>query len=146
MKKLFVSLALASTALVAAAPASAQYYDRGDRYDRYDRYDLDRYEDRYDDRGRRDGWNRYGYRGEDLKPRLDRINSQISRGLQRGAITEGEARRLRGEMGAIWRLSQRFWQSQGYDPRERAELNRRINWLQDQVRSERRDDDRRWRY
>ena len=137
MKKLFVSVALASTALVAAAPASAQYYDRGDRYDR------DRYEDRYD---RRDGWNRYGYRGEDLKPRLDRINAQISRGLQRGMITEGEARRLRGEMGQIWRLSQRFWQSQGYDPRERAELNRRINWLQDQVRFERRDNDRRWRY
>lgn len=138
MKKLFVSLALASSVLVAAAPASAQY-DRGDRYDR------DRYEDRYD-RGQRDGWNRYGYRGEDLKPRLDRINYQISRGLQRGMITEGEARRLRGEMGQIWRLSQRFWQSHGYDPRERAELNRRINWLQDQVRFERRDDDRRWRY
>jgi hypothetical protein len=146
MKKLFVSLALASTALVAAAPANAQDYDRYDR-DRYeDRYDRGRWDDRQDDRYQRDGWNRFGYRGEDLKPRLDRIGWQISRGLERGNITPNEARRLRAEIGNIYRLSQHFWRSHGYDPRERAELNRRINWLQQQVRFERRDDDRRWRY
>ena len=143
MKTLIVSLALASSVLVAAAPASAQYYGRDrDRYE--DRYDRDRYDDRYDDR--RGGWNRYGYRGEDLRPRLDRINHQISRGIERGLITNREAYRLRAEVGRIWRLSQQFWASQGYDPRERAELDRRINYLQQQVRFERRDDDRRyWR-
>ncbi len=141
MKKLIVSLALASSVLVAAAPASAQYYGRDrDRYE--DRYDRDRYDDR-GDRGRSE-WNRYGYRGEDLQPRLGRIGQQISRGQERGLITNGEARRLRGEVHNIWQLSKRFWASRGYDPRERAELDRRINYLQQQVRFERRDDDRRY--
>lgn len=136
MKKLFVSLALASSVLVAGAPASAQYNER-------DRYDDRRYDDRYD-RGQNE-WNRFGYRGEDLRPRLNRIGQQISRGVQRGFITDREAYRLRQEVTRIWRLSERFYASRGYDPRERAELDRRINWLQDQVRFERRDDDRRWR-
>lgn len=135
MKKLLISLAIASSALVAAAPASAQYYDRGDRYQN-DRY----HDDRGDNR-----WNRFGYRGEDLQPRLDRIQHQISRGQQRGAITDREAYRLRNEVRNIWRVSQRYYSSYGYDLRERDDLDRRIAMLQRQVRFERRDDDRRWR-
>ena len=132
MKKLLVSLALVSSALVAAAPASAQYY--GGRYDRDDyRYDRDDY--------------RYGreYRGQDLQPRLNRINAQISRGMERGLITPREGQRLRWEMGNIWQQARQFYRTGGYDYREQAILDRRIDQLQQRVRFERRDDDRRWR-
>ena len=127
MKKLLVSLALASSALVAAAPASAQDY--GDRYQ----------QDRDD--------NRYGreYRGQDLQPRLNRINAQISRGLDRGVITQREARMLHGEVNGIWAQARQFYRTGGYDYREQAILDRRIDRLQERVRDERRDDDRRRR-
>lgn len=141
MKKLLVSLALASTALVASAPAAAQYY--GDR----DRYDNQRYGDRYDRDDRYDRGDRYGrgeYRGQDLKPRLDRIQWQINRGLERGNITPREAQRLRWEVNNIWAQARSFYQTGGYDYREQALLDQRIDRLQDRLRYERRDDDRRW--
>ena len=127
MKKFLVSLALATTAMVAAAPASAQYYqDRG-------------YQDRVDNRDWR------GDRGEDLQPRLNRINMQISRGLDRGNLTPREAQQLRGEMNSIWAQARGFYRTGGYDYRERTILDRRIDRLQDRLQYERRDDDRRGR-
>jgi hypothetical protein len=141
MKKFLVSLALASTALVASAPASAQYRER-------DRYDERRYDERrYDDRGDRgDRFGRGEYRGQDLRPRLDRIQMQISRGLERGNITQREAQSLRYEANSIWAQARNFYRTGGYDYREQAVLDQRIDRLQERVRYERRDDDRRsWR-
>lgn len=131
MKKFLVSLALATTAMVAAAPASAQYYqDRG-------------YPDRVDNRDWRG--DRGDYRGQDLQPRLNRISAQISRGLDRGDLSPREAQQLRGEMNSIWAQARGFYRTGGYDYRERAILDRRIDRLQDRLQYERRDDDRRWR-
>lgn len=132
MKKFLVSLAIASTALTAAAPAAAQW-------------GRDRYQDRhYDDRGYDDREFRGGY---DVRPQLHRLSQQISRGLERGQLTNGEARRLRGEVRQLWGLASRFHSTGGYDRREQFELQRRIAGVRDQLRYERRDDDRRgWRY
>lgn len=127
MKKLVMSLAIVSTALTAAAPAAAQWQQR------------DRYQDRYqDDRG---------YRGQDVRPQLHRLSQQISRGIETGRLTNGEARRLRGEVQQLWRLASRFHSTGGYNRREQFELQRRIGWVREQLRFERRDDDRRrgWR-
>lgn len=119
MKKLLVSFVLATSALVATAPASAQY------------------------EGARHG---YGQRGQDVQVRLNRIENQISRGVERGRITPREARRLHGESRRIWSQARQFQRSgHGLDYRERAILDRRIDRLQAQVRYERRDDDRNWR-
>jgi hypothetical protein len=128
MKKFLVSLAIASSALVVAAPASAQYQDRGDRYDRSDRGDRSDRE----------------YRGQDLQPRLNQISVQISRGLDRGNITPREARMLRGEMNGIWAQARQFYRTGGgYNYREQAVLDQRIDRLQQRLRYERRDNDRR---
>jgi hypothetical protein len=133
MKKLLVSIALASSALVAAAPASAQYYGRPGYDDRYDRYDRD---GRYD-RGIWQG---------NIRERLDRIAFRIDRGFERGALTRSEAQRLRWELNNVQRLAQRY-SYDGLSGWERADLERRINWLQQRVQRERFDDDRRdWRY
>jgi hypothetical protein len=130
MKKFLVSLALASAATVAAAPASAQYQqDRG-----------------YPDRVENDrGGYRGDYRGQDLQPRLSRINTQISRGLERGNLTQREAQQLRYEMNSIWAQARNFYRTGGYDYRERNILDRRIDRLQERLQYERRDDDRRGR-
>ena len=124
MKKLLMSLVIASTALTASAPAAAQWQGR-DRY--------------YDDRG---------YRVQDVRPQLHRLSQQIQRGQESGRLTNGEARRLKGEVALLWRLASRFHASGGYNQREQFELQRRIGWVRDQLRYERRDDDRRggWRY
>ena len=138
MKKLLLSLAIASTALSAAAPAAAQNYGRERQQERYD----DRYEDRRDGRG----YDQRGYGNADVRPQLHRLSQQITRGVERGNITNGEARRLRGEVQSLWQLASRFHASGGYDRRESFELNRRIARVQEQVRFERRDGDRRnWR-
>lgn len=128
MKKLLMSLAIASTALTAAAPAAAQYRDRG--------YDV-RSERGYDDRDYR--------RGRDVEPQLHRLNQQISRAVQRGTISNGEARGLRAEVQNLWQVAARFHRTGGYDGREYAQLQRRIDRVEDRLRYERRDDNRRWR-
>lgn len=129
MKKLLVSLALASSALITSAPATAQYYGRPGYDDRYDRYD----------RG-------YGFRADNIRERLERIGYRIDRNFERGALTRGEAQRLRWELNNIQRLAQRY-SYDGLSGWERNDLERRINWLQNRLQRERWDDDRRgWRY
>lgn len=128
MKKLLMSLAIASTALTAAAPAAAQYYGR------------DRYQDRFEDRSDRLA------RGSNVSAELRQLNLQINRSFERGALTRGEFRRLHGEVQNLYRLASRFHSSGGYDRREHFELQRRIGWVREQLRQERRDGDRRnWR-
>jgi hypothetical protein len=123
MKKLIVSLALASSALIAAAPASAQYYGRPDY-----------------------GRPGYGFRADDIRERLQRIEYRIDRNFQRGSLTRGEAQRLRSQADNIQRLAWRYGRD-GLSGWERGDLERRIGWLQDRLQRERFDDDRRgWRY
>ena len=123
MKKIIASLALGVSALVATAPAAAQYYptQRG--------YDAPRGGYGYNDRG-------------DLRQRLDRIAMRIDRGNQRGALTNGEARRLRNQLDDIARLEQRY-RYDGISRWEFQDLNRRVSILQQRVQNQRFDDDRR---
>lgn len=151
MKKLLVSLALASSALVAAAPVSAQYYrDRDDRYDhddRYDRGDDNRYDrgydrgygNRYDDRYGGEHFTRNNWLGQ----RLDRISYEVRRGVERGTISPREEQRLNYEHQQLWRIAQSYYASNGLDPRERDDLERRLDRLEQRVQYARNDD---WRY
>jgi hypothetical protein len=112
MKKLIVSLAIASSALIATAPAAAQ---------------------------------RYGYPDGNIYQRLERIEFRIDRGAQRGALTRGEAQRLRYEAGNIKRLAYRYGRD-GVQAWEHRDLARRVDRLQNRLQRERFDDDRRgWR-
>lgn len=137
MKKFLVSLVLASSALVAAAPAAAQAY----RERPYDGRGYERGYDRGYDRGYGERFQRNNWLGQ----RLDQISYQIQRGMDRGTITPREAQRLRGEHQQLWRVAQRYYATHGLDGRERNDLERRLDRLQQQVRYERRDDDRRGR-
>ena len=141
MKKFLVSIALASSALISAVPAAAQYRD--DR--QTERYDDRRSDDRDYDQRRGDDrrWDDRGGRGDELKPRLDRLSIQISNSERRGMLTRREGQILRTEHANIWALARQFARTGGYDRRERMILDRRIDRLQERLRFERRDDDRR---
>lgn len=125
MNKLLTALAAVAAVTVVAAPAAAQSYDHG-RYDRYDSYD--RHE--RDDRGFHGGWN--------INQRQEQLDRRIDRGLRNGSLTQREARRLRAEFRDIARLEARY-RANGLNPRERADLDRRFDWLAAQIRHERRD-------
>lgn len=119
MKKIIASLAMAASALVATAPAAAQYYSAPRQGYGYD--------------------NRVA-RGGDIYQRLDRIALRIDRGHQRGNLTNGEARRLRNQLDDIARLEQRY-RFDGISRWEWQDLNRRIATLQQRVQNQRFDND-----
>ena len=131
MKTIVIALA-ALTALGAAAPAAAQYgqYDRG--YDRYDRG----YNHRYD---------RDHRRFMSINERQARLERRIEQGIRNGQLTRYEAARLRREFRRIAYLENRY-RSNGLSGWERADLDRRFDALQAQIRYERRDDERRYGY
>lgn len=146
MKKFLVSLALASSALVAAAPVSAQYYrDRDDSYqDRYNRGDEDRYDrgynrgygNRYDDRYGGETFTRHNWFGQ----RMDRIGVEAQRAAERGLISPREQQQLGYEQQQLWRIAQSYYASNGLDPRERDELERRLDRLERRIQYARNDD------
>ena len=144
MRILFLSAALAATALT-AAPALAQYQGgRGD--DRYeDRRGRD-WDDRDDDRNHRD-WNRHGVSRQairNLLRELDEVELRIARADRNGSISEREAFGLRREAN---RIRARLHQAarNGLSGREYGELRSRVSHLQQRLRFERRDrDGRRW--
>jgi opacity protein-like surface antigen len=126
MKKLLLSVAAASALLGAAAAAPAM----ADPYDGYGRHDRGDYGDRYD----RDG----GYGGIDM--RQSRIEHRIDRGLRTGRLSPREARRLEGQARDIARLEARYrWD--GLNGFERADLNRRLDYLEARLNRELRDGD-----
>ena len=118
MKKLIASLAIAASALVATAPAAAQFHN-----------------------GPRWGQDQRQFRGNgDIHQRLDRIAFRIDRNHQRGTLTNGEARRLRNQLDNIARLEQRYaWD--GLSRWEYQDLNRRVAILQQRLQNQRFDDD-----
>lgn len=118
MKKLIASLAIAASALVATAPATAQFHN-----------------------GPHWGQDQRQFRGNgDIHQRLDRIAFRIDRNHQRGTLTNGEARRLRNQLDNIARLEQRYaWD--GLSRWEYQDLNRRVAILQQRLQNQRFDDD-----
>ena len=126
MKKVLLSV-VAATTLAAALPAVAQPY--GNAYGHPSNRG-------YDDRGySQQHWTPMGQR-------IERLNQRIEQGVARGAITRGEARRLRMELMGLVRLENRYRQG-GLNGWERQDLDRRFDQLRMQIREERRDDDRR---
>jgi hypothetical protein len=119
MKKTLASLVIAASALVATAPATAQFG------------------------APRPGWDQRDVRaGGQIGQRLDRIALRIDRGFQRGALTRGEAQRLRNQLNDIARLERRYSRN-GLDRREFQDLNRRLTVLERRVQNQRFDNDRR---
>lgn len=123
----------------------------------WERSDLDRRYDMISSRVRMEradndmGW--YGGRGwtdnrgrwvniEQRKMQLDR---RIEQGLRSGQLTPAEAARLRADFHDIARVEVRY-RMNGLSPNERADLDRRFDRLAQQIRWERRDDDRRYGY
>jgi hypothetical protein len=122
MRKFLISVALVSTALT-AAPALAQNYG-----------------------GRAAiGWNRGGPDRpavNNLLRQLDQVENRIQRSLQRRAISPREAVSLRREANDI-RARVNVRGRNGLDGREFAQLQSRVNRLEQRVAVERRDNDRR---
>lgn len=129
MRKFLVSVALVSTALT-AAPALAQDYGR-QGYDHH----------RDDNRG---DWNRGPARPavNNLLRQLDQVDQRIQRSLQRRIISPREAYSLRREANDI-RVRVNVRGRDGLSGREFAQLQVRVNRLEQRLRVERRDDDRR---
>jgi hypothetical protein len=132
MRKFLISLALVSTAVI-AVPAMAQNYGQRD----------DRRDDRRDDN--RGGWNRGGPSRQainELLRDLNRAESQIQRSVQRRIISPREAVSLRREANQI-RMRLNYALRGGLSGREFGELRVRVNRLEQRIRIERRDRDRR---
>ena len=124
MKTIVIALA-AVTALGSAVPAAAQYarsYDRS-------------YDQRYD----------RGARFMSINERQARLERRIEQGMRSGQLTRAEAYRLRREFQRIAHLENRY-RANGLNGWERADLDRRFDALQAQIRFERRDGDRRYGY
>ena len=118
MRKLLVSFAVA-TATLAAVPAAAQYRDHNPGY---------------------------GHRGpnrpavNNLLRQLDQVDSRIQRSLNRRIISQREAFSLRRESNQV-RRSLGIAARNGISGREFANLQYRVNRLEQRLRIERRDRD-----
>lgn len=125
-KTLFATLAAAAAAAAISAPATAQPYGRDT-----DRHQQGRYEhnDRRDDRG-----------AYNLNQRQERLSQRIEMGLRTGNLTRREATRLRESARQIARIEARY-RVNGLSTWERADLDRRFDVLDQQIRHERRDRD-----
>jgi hypothetical protein len=93
----------------------------------------------------------YGYgRGDDngwMAPeqREQMLDRRIDQGARSGQLTRSEVFRLRTELQRITYLEDRYSRN-GLSRWEMADLDRRFDALQAQIRFERRDDDRRYGY
>ncbi len=168
MKKILLAIA-AVGAIGAALPAMADpwdyggdgrgaYDDRGNYGDRADRNDYGRGNngDRTDygrgNNGDRSDYGRgehgrggygggYGYAS--IEQRIRDISLRIERGTRDGSLNGYESRSLRAQLDGIQRLEYRY-RRDGFNSRERADLNARLNRLSYQVRGQQRYDQRRW--
>lgn len=124
MRKFLVPIiALASVA--AAAPATAQYW------------------------GGNQGPGVNQRQGNGINQRIRAVSLQIDRLSQRGALTNSEARSLRRDLGWVTDRAQRYrWDDnrRGYDRGEQRDLWNRLARLEQRVRYEARDGDRRYGY
>lgn len=126
MRNFLISLAI-GTATLAAVPAAAQY--RGN----------DRQWEQRDERG----WYNRGPNRRAVQQLLSRINEveqRIDRSARRGVISSREAISLRREANQIRNRLHRAGRD-GLTGREFAQLNSRVNQLEQRLRYERRDRD-----
>jgi hypothetical protein len=120
MKKVLLSVAAVAT-LAAAVPAMAQPYDPGFGYGR--------------------GYDAAYTRGfGDINQREREIAFRIQRGQRDGSLNWREARMLRSQLARIEDLEQRY-RFDGLNGWESADLNRRLDRLNFQLRTQRRDGD-----
>jgi len=111
MRRLLLALATAGSALVIAAPASAQYYPA-------------QYGNRY-------GYNNWGQVRE-LQARIDRVERQIGRFDRRDVIGDRRADRLRDEANDIEHRLHRAARN-GLSPYEANNISIRIGRLEQRV-------------
>ena len=119
MRKLLVSVAIA-TATLAAVPAAAQYQNSG--------------WGRQDDRS----WNRQGF--NNLLRQIEQVDNRIDRSARRGFISQREAYGLKRSATNL-RGDLRRSARNGLTRREFADLQVRVDRLEQRVRIERRDGD-----
>ena len=112
MRKIVFALAVAGSALIAAAPASAQYYPQPQGY----------------------GYNGHGNFGQvrALQVRIDNVERQIRFLDRRDVIRDDRADRLRDEANDIERKLHRAARN-GLNPYEANEINARIARLEQRV-------------
>ena len=125
MRKFLISVALVSTALT-AAPVLAQDYGRHGYGDHRGYGDY------------RGGWDRPAV--NNLLRQLDQVEFRIQRSLQRRMISPREAFSLRREANEI-RARLGYRSRDGLSGREFAQLQFRVNRLEQRLRVERRDRD-----
>ena len=127
MRKLLVSVAIA-TATLAAVPAAAQYRDSG--WNQRDNRDND-------------GWHQRGPSRpavNNLLRRLDQVETRIHRSARRGVISQREAFRLNRNANQI-RGQLQYSSRDGLSGREFADLQVRVNRLEQRLGFERQDRD-----
>ena len=134
MKKILIpalALAAASVAVPAAAQVRAQVYVGTPAYGHngYDRYD------RYDQRNYNRDW-------RPIQNRIANIDRRIDQGARNGRLTRREAQSLKAELSYVARLQRRY-QSGGLSYRERQDIDLRLDRVEQRLRYERRDGDRR---
>lgn len=125
MRKLLVSVALA-TATLAAVPAAAQYHDSS-----------------WNQRDHRGDWDRRGPSRQavhQLIRRIDQVETRIRRSARRGIISPREAFGLQRDANRIENRL-RHASRNGLSGREFASLRLQLNRLEQRVRMERRDID-----
>jgi hypothetical protein len=123
-KTLFATLAAATAVAALAAPAAAQGY--GDRYD-HGRHEQGRYEQNRWDRG-----------DTSFDRREAMAIRRIENGARSGELTRAEVRHLRDIVSGLSNLEDRYSRN-GLSGWERADLDRRYDRLEEQIRVESRD-------
>jgi TolA-binding protein len=123
MRKVLISLAVAASALAVAAPASAQYFPapQGNAY----------------------GYNNNYGQVRRLQVRINQIQRQIDQLDRRNVLSNKEARRLRDESRSLERRLAKV-SRYGLNPRERQDIEVRIARLEQRVRYEANDGNRRY--
>jgi hypothetical protein len=124
MRKVLISLAVAVSALAVAAPASAQYFPGQPQGNAY-------------------GYNNNYGQARRLQVRIDQIQRQIDQLDRRNILSNKEARRLRDESRSLERRLAQV-SRYGLNPRERQNIEIRIARLEQRVRYEASDGNRRF--
>lgn len=76
---------------------------------------------------------------QSINQRQDNQFRRIEQGVRSGALTRGEAQRLRGEFRSLDRLEGRYRASNGLSAGERRDLDRRFDALSRRIREQKHD-------